>query len=74
MPAQSTTAVPLQTPPPCYAVEELPSAALLSLIPAMPFGAPATNATLPSDVVQRIEEQLRANGLWIAVKADTLIT
>ena len=34
---------------------DLPSSALLTLIPAMPSGAPATNATLPSDVVASIE-------------------
>jgi len=34
------------------------SATLLSLIPPMPFGAPATNATLPMQLVQDIEKEV----------------
>lgn len=48
---------PLVVPAPCSAAiaSPLPSAALLSLIPEMPFGAPATNATLTASAVQEIE-------------------
>merc|ERR1740139_1340503 len=35
-----------------------PSATLVSLIPSMPFGAPATNATLPIKLVHLIEEEV----------------
>ena len=44
-------------PPPPSASAPLPSASLLALIPSMPFGAPATNATLPATLVSQIEAQ-----------------
>jgi len=42
------------------------AAALLDAIPAMPYGAPATSATLPADIVRGIEERavaLEASGM-----------
>ena len=47
-------------PPPALAATVKPelaisAAALLQLIPAMPFGAPATNETLPASQVSQIE-------------------
>ncbi len=44
--------------PPCSAADKLPGPSaerLLSLIPSMPYGAPATNATLPPELVSQIE-------------------
>lgn len=51
---------PLLAPPPAFAAAELPSSRLLSLVPEMPFGAPATNATLPAALVQQIEDEAHA--------------
>ena len=61
---------------PSHATTEMPaSAVLLSVIPTMPFGAPATNATLSQDVVRRIEAEavaLEALGQTGNAKAASL--
>ena len=45
----------LQFASPALAADPAPVQALLALIPAMPYGAPATNATVSRDLAARIE-------------------
>ncbi|KAL1518964.1 hypothetical protein AB1Y20_003234 [Prymnesium parvum] len=60
-----TTLMPLSPVPlnPAHAFDATttdPAADLLRLIPAMPFGAPATRRTIPLDVAEEIEAQVVA--------------